>query len=35
VPGPLKILGLALALVASMLLVLEPERPAAVNESRA
>ena len=29
VPGPLKILGLALALVASLLLVLEPERPAA------
>jgi drug/metabolite transporter (DMT)-like permease len=27
VPGPLKILGLALALVASLLLVLEPERP--------
>ena len=26
VPGPLKILGLALALVASLLLVLEPER---------
>jgi drug/metabolite transporter (DMT)-like permease len=29
VPGPLKILGLALALIASLLLVLEPERPAA------
>jgi len=29
VPGPLKILGLALALAASLLLVLEPERPAA------
>lgn len=29
VPGPLKIAGLALALVASLLLVLEPERPAA------
>jgi len=28
VPGPLKILGLALALAASLLLVLEPERPA-------
>jgi len=28
VPGPLKILGLALALIASLLLVLEPERPA-------
>jgi len=28
VPGPLKILGLALALVASLLLVIEPERPA-------
>jgi drug/metabolite transporter (DMT)-like permease len=28
VPGPLKIFGLALALVASLLLVLEPERPA-------
>jgi drug/metabolite transporter (DMT)-like permease len=28
VPGPLKILGLTLALVASLLLVLEPERPA-------
>jgi drug/metabolite transporter (DMT)-like permease len=27
VPGPLKILGLTLALVASLLLVLEPERP--------
>ena len=27
VPGPLKILGLALALVASLLLVLEPEKP--------
>jgi drug/metabolite transporter (DMT)-like permease len=27
VPGPLKILGLALALIASLLLVLEPERP--------
>jgi drug/metabolite transporter (DMT)-like permease len=34
VPGPLKILGLALALVASLLLVIEPERPA-VKESRA
>ena len=29
VPGPLKMLGLALALLASLLLVLEPERPAA------
>ncbi len=29
VPGPLKILGLTLALVASLLLVLEPERPRA------
>lgn len=29
VPGTLKILGLALALVASLLLVIEPERPAA------
>ena len=28
VPGPLKIVGLVLALVASLLLVLEPERPA-------
>src|SRR5678815_295420 len=28
VPGPLKILGLALALIASLLLVMEPERPA-------
>ena len=28
VPGPLKILGLVLALVASLLLVLEPEAPA-------
>ena len=28
-PGPLKIVGLALALIASLLLVLEPERPAA------
>jgi drug/metabolite transporter (DMT)-like permease len=28
VPGPLKILGLSLALVASLLLVMEPERPA-------
>ena len=27
-PGPLKILGLVLALAASLLLVLEPERPA-------
>ncbi|HVJ38350.1 MAG TPA: EamA family transporter, partial [Stenotrophomonas sp.] len=27
VPGPLKIVGLLLALVASLLLVLEPERP--------
>jgi drug/metabolite transporter (DMT)-like permease len=32
VPGSLKILGLAMALVASVLLVLEPERPA-VSES--
>jgi drug/metabolite transporter (DMT)-like permease len=31
VPGPLKIVGLALALVASLLLVLEPERPAAAR----
>jgi drug/metabolite transporter (DMT)-like permease len=30
VPGPLKILGLALALVASLLLVIEPEQPAPV-----
>ena len=28
VPGPLKMVGLALALIASLLLVLEPERPA-------
>ncbi len=36
VPGPLKILGLALALVASLLLVIEPERPApAANGSGA
>jgi drug/metabolite transporter (DMT)-like permease len=35
VPGPLKILGLALALVASLLLVLEPERPMAAGEERA
>ena len=27
VPGPLKMVGQALALVASLLLVLEPERP--------
>jgi drug/metabolite transporter (DMT)-like permease len=33
-PGPLKILGLALALIASLLLVLEPEPPAA-NKSTA
>ena len=31
VPGSLKILGLAMALVASVLLVLEPERPAATE----
>jgi len=31
VPGPLKILGLALALIASLLLVLEPERPTATQ----
>jgi len=31
VPGPLKILGLALALIASLLLVMEPERPAAAT----
>jgi uncharacterized membrane protein len=36
VPGPLKILGLVLALIASLLLVLEPERAAPpVGESRA
>ena len=28
VPGPMKLAGLVLALVASLLLVLEPERPA-------
>jgi drug/metabolite transporter (DMT)-like permease len=34
VPGPLKILGLALALIASLLLVIEPEQPAAaVNKT--
>jgi drug/metabolite transporter (DMT)-like permease len=31
VPGSLKILGLAMALVASVLLVLEPERPPAAE----
>lgn len=35
VPGPLKLVGLALALAASLLLVLEPERPAAAaNDTR-
>ena len=33
VPGPLKIVGLMLALIASLLLVLEPERPAAKEEA--
>jgi drug/metabolite transporter (DMT)-like permease len=33
VPGSLKILGLAMALVASVLLVLEPERPAATQNA--
>jgi len=33
VPGSLKVLGLAMALVASVLLVLEPERPAAESGS--
>lgn len=32
VPGPLKILGLSLALIASLLLVLEPERPAPAGD---
>jgi drug/metabolite transporter (DMT)-like permease len=32
VPGPLKILGLALALIASLLLVIEPERPASAAD---
>jgi len=35
VPGPLKILGLSLALIASLLLVLKPERPAAVEHRAA
>lgn len=35
VPGPLKILGLVLALIASLLLVLEPERPAAIRSEEA
>jgi hypothetical protein len=35
VPGPLKILGLSLALVASLLLVIEPEQPAAAASKAA
>lgn len=34
VPGPLKILGLVLALIASLLLVIEPEQPAPAASSR-
>jgi hypothetical protein len=33
VPGPLKMVGLALALVASLLLVLEPERAPSAHDA--